>query len=145
MNSAKRTFRCYSALVRVVVNAQDRDGGWGDLATTALCVRWHCFIRRSRGQGDAIEAGLAYLGIMQKDEGVWTSGPMRRMPADPAVSLFILYQLGDNPSFPCQAVRFSDATAWFTHSMNPTHEPGLPESIPMGKPTLALRSNRPRG
>jgi hypothetical protein len=99
----------FSALVRVVVGAQERDGGWGDPATTSLCVR---ALLVDRGEGVAIDAGLRYLANLQKEEGIWPSGPLRRMPADPAASLFVLYQLGDNARFR-QAVRFADATAWF--------------------------------
>ncbi|HET6250841.1 MAG TPA: hypothetical protein VFE47_24335 [Tepidisphaeraceae bacterium] len=101
----------YDTLLRVLLRAQERDGGWGDPATTALCLR---ALLLGRGQGDAIEAGLAFLGVMQKDEGIWASGPMRRMPADPAATLFILYQLGDNARFR-EAVRFSEALGWFAH------------------------------
>lgn len=102
----------FSALVRTVVSAQERDGGWGDPATTALCVR---ALLVDRGEGIAIEAGLRYLATLQKEEGIWPNGPLRRMPADPGVSLFILYQLGDHPRFR-QAVRFTDASAWFARN-----------------------------
>jgi hypothetical protein len=37
------------------------------------------------------------------------------MPADPAASLFTLYQLGDKDRFR-EAVRFSEAVAWFERS-----------------------------
>jgi hypothetical protein len=100
----------FNTLLRVVLAAQDRDGGWGDPATTALCLR---ALLQGHGAGEAIEAGLAYLALLQREEGIWPGGPLRRMPADHAASLFILYQLGDNARFQA-AVRFSDAVGWFT-------------------------------
>ncbi|HWE03435.1 MAG TPA: hypothetical protein VG326_13605 [Tepidisphaeraceae bacterium] len=102
----------YSVLLRAVLGWQDSDGGWGEPAVTALCVR---ALFLGRGQGQAIEAGLAYLANLQKEQGVWPTVPLRRMPEDPAVSLFILYQLGENPRFQ-SAVRFNDALAWFSRN-----------------------------
>ena len=99
----------YGQLVRVVLAAQDRDGGWGDPAATALCVR---ALLLGHGDGAAIVSGLGYLATLQKDDGIWPAGPLRRMGADPAVSLFILYELGANPRFQA-AVRFADALEWF--------------------------------
>ena len=58
---------------------------------------------------------MGYLASLQKDGGLWPNGPLRRMPEDPAGSLFILYQLGDNPGFR-NAVRFADALNWFTRN-----------------------------
>src|ERR1700683_146314 len=58
----------YSHLVRAVLSAQDRDGGWCDPATTALCVR---ALSLGRGDGQAIERGLGYLASLQKDDGIW--------------------------------------------------------------------------
>src|SRR5665213_2053511 len=102
----------YGVLVRSLLESQDRDGGWNDPAVTALCLR---ALFLGRGQGHAIEAGLAYLASLQKDQGIWPSVPLRRMPEDPATSLFILYQLGDNARFQ-SAVRFADALAWFARN-----------------------------
>ena len=99
----------YGRLLRAVLAAQEADGGWGDPAATALCVR---ALLCGKGDGVAIERGLAYLANLQKPEGIWPAGPLRRMPEDPAVSLFILGQLGSQASFR-EAVRFGDALAWF--------------------------------
>jgi hypothetical protein len=66
----------------------------------------------SRGNGLAIERGLDYLAGLQKDDGLWPAGPIRRMAADPAASAFVLYQLGDKPVFR-DAVRFEEAVQWF--------------------------------
>lgn len=106
----------YSQLLRTVLNDQHSDGGWGDPMTTAVCLR---ALTRGQGNGVAIERGLQYLASMQKTEGIWPNVPMRRMPADPYVSAFILLQLGDNARFR-QAVRFFDALNWFE-----TNEGGL--------------------
>jgi hypothetical protein len=99
----------YSQLVRTVLNDQHADGGWGDPMTTAICLR---ALMCGQGHGVAIDRGLHYLANMQKPEGIWPNVPIRRMPADPYVSAFILLQLGDKPAFR-QAVRFFDALNWF--------------------------------
>lgn len=100
----------YAKLVRALVATQDQsDGGWGDPVTTALCVR---ALLAGRGNGATVERGLEYLAALQKDEGIWPAGPIRRLEADPYVSAFILYQLGDSPRFR-SAVRFFDALGWF--------------------------------
>ena len=95
----------YSQLIRTVLNDQHSDGGWGDPMTTAICLR---ALMCGQGHGIAIDRGLLYLANMQKPEGIWPNVPIRRMPADPYVSAFILLQLGDKPTFR-QAVRFFDA------------------------------------
>lgn len=99
----------YSQFIKVVLGAQESDGGWGDPAVTALCLR---ALMLNYGDGPAIAAGLGYLATLQRDEGIWPGGPMRRMPADPGASLFILYELGDDQRFQ-SAVRLSDAVRWF--------------------------------
>jgi hypothetical protein len=100
----------YSRLLRTLLAAQNvNDGGWGDPIVTALCLR---ALMAGRGNGVAIDLGLQYLADLQKTEGVWPSAPIRRFPADPAASAFILYQLADKPAFR-QAVRFTDALDWF--------------------------------
>lgn len=108
--------KLYSKLVKAVLSAQEADGGWGDLVTSALCLR---ALFCGNGNGVAIERGLAYLAGLQKSEGIWPNIPIRRMPADAYVSALILYQLGDNPAFR-KAVRISDAATWFA-----LHEPSL--------------------
>lgn len=99
----------YSKLVRSVLAAQEADGGWGDLATTALCIR---ALLCCGGDGLAIQRGLAYLAELQKPQGIWPTAPLRRMPEDPAVSLFILHQLGDQPAFR-SAIHLNEALSWF--------------------------------
>jgi len=99
----------YSKLVKSIVAAQEADGGWGDLVTTALFLR---ALLCGNGAGLTIDRGLKYLADLQKSEGIWPNVPIRRMPADPYVSALILYQLADQPRFR-QGVRIQDAAAWF--------------------------------
>ena len=103
-------------LVRAVIAGQETDGGWGDVMTTALCLR---ALLCSGGDGLAVQRGLDYLANLQKSEGVWPAVPLRRMPADGYASAFVLYQLGDNALFR-EAVRFDEAVRWFEQ-----HEAGL--------------------
>lgn len=110
--------KLYPRLIRTILAAQETDGGWGDLVTTALCLR---ALLCSNGNGPAIERGMAYLANLQKTDGLWPNVPIRRMPADPYVSALVLFQLGDHPRFR-RAVRLADAARWFI-----THEPGLDE------------------
>jgi hypothetical protein len=102
--------KLYSKLVKTLLAAQEADGGWGDLLTTALCLR---ALLCGNGNGVAIQRALGYLAALQKADGIWPQVPIRRMPADPYLSALILYQLGDQPDFR-QAVRLSDAANWFT-------------------------------
>jgi hypothetical protein len=100
----------YGKLVRAVLASQDqRDGGWGDVVVTALCCR---ALMADRGHGVALERGLQYLADLQKPEGIWPAVPVRRLPADPYVSAFVLSQLGDEPRFR-EAVHFEAALRWF--------------------------------
>src|SRR3712207_1709690 len=55
----------YARLVRAVLAGQEPDGGWGDVVTTALGVR---ALTCGRGNGMAVERGLAYLAGLQKSE-----------------------------------------------------------------------------
>jgi hypothetical protein len=100
-------------LIHTLLNTQEADGGWGDLVTTTMCVR---ALACNQGAGVALERGLAHLAHLQKAQGIWPDGPMRRMPEDPKVSLFILYELGHLPAFRA-AIRFDDARAWFERYM----------------------------
>jgi hypothetical protein len=99
----------YGQFLRTILNDQHSDGGWGDPMTTALCLR---ALMCDRGHGLAIEHGLQYLADMQKAEGIWPNVPIRRMPADPFASAFILLELGEKPEFR-NAVRFFEALSWF--------------------------------
>ena len=103
----------YGVLLRAVLACQNpNDGGWGDPVVTALCLR---ALTAGRGNGLAIDMGFRYLADLQKADGIWPAGPIRRLPADPTVSAFVLYCLGEKAAFR-QAVRFDDATHWFeTH------------------------------
>ena len=100
----------YGRLVRALLASQSAtDGGWGDPALTAFCLR---ALMGVRGNGLAIERGLEYLADLQKTDGLWPAGPIRRMAADQCTSAFVLYQLGDKPVFR-GAVRFEEAVEWF--------------------------------
>jgi hypothetical protein len=96
-------------LLGVALTSQQTDGGWGDPAITALCLR---ALMCGGGQGAAVERGLVYLANLQKVEGIWPREPLRRMPADAMTSAFILLQLGEQEIFR-RAVRFDDAIDWF--------------------------------
>lgn len=110
--------KLYSKLIKTIVGSQEADGGWGDLITTALCLR---ALLCGNGKGLAIERALKYLADLQQNEGIWPNVPIRRMPADPYVSALILYQLGDQPQFG-RAARVADALRWFQ-----SHESWLDE------------------
>lgn len=106
----------YSRLVRALLASQSTsDGGWFDPAVTAFCVR---ALTAGRGNGLAIERGLDYLADLQKADGLWPAGPIRRMVADPCTSAFVLYQLGDTLRFR-EAVRFDDAVRWLESHPRP--------------------------
>ena len=96
-------------LLRMILAAQDADGGWGDPLTTAVALR---ALLCSHGQGAAVERAVRYLADLQKTEGIWPRIPFRRMSGDALVSASILYHLADQPLF-AQAVRVADAVAWF--------------------------------
>jgi hypothetical protein len=99
----------YAQLLRTLISQQHPDGGFGDPATTALCVR---ALLSCDGFGPAIDAGMNYLANLQKQDGIWPNEPLRRLPADPAASAFILYELSQYPAFR-SAIRFFDAVNWF--------------------------------
>jgi hypothetical protein len=77
--------------------------------TTALSLR---ALLQCQGTGPTIDRALTYLANLQKSEGIWPNVPLRRLPADPYVSAFILYQLAPYPEFRA-AVRFFEAVNWF--------------------------------
>ena len=108
--------KLYSTLLKTILAAQEADGGWGDLVTTALCLR---ALLCGGGNGQSVERALAYLAGLQKSEGIWPNVPIRRMPADAYVSALILYQLGEQQTFR-RGVRIDDAVRWFQ-----THEHSL--------------------
>ncbi len=100
----------YSELVRTILAAQRPDGGWGDVMTTALCLR---ALLCGQGHGTVIDRGLTALGSLQKEEGIWPGMPVKRMPADAFASAYVLLQLADSEQFR-QAVKFDHAVEWFT-------------------------------
>ena len=100
----------YPVLIRAIIASQEKDGGWGDVTVTTLCLR-ALMLGQNTG-GEAIRRGLKYLADLQKSDGTWPRIPLRRMPADPAVSSFVLYELADESRFRA-AVRFEDAVNWF--------------------------------
>lgn len=99
----------YTKLLRTILATGEGDGGWGDPMTTAICLR---ALLAGQGQGVAIERGLLFLSRMQKPEGIWPKGPIRRMGADAFASALILLELGGSAQFR-QSVRFDDALGWF--------------------------------
>ena len=108
----------YSQLVRTILAAQRPDGGWGDVMTTAICLR---ALLCGNGNGEAIDRGLAALASLQKPEGIWPGMPVQRMPIDPFASAFVLLRLGDFDAFR-QTIRLEEAIEWFE-----SNEPALDE------------------
>jgi hypothetical protein len=102
-------------LLQIVLKAQEADGGWGDPLTSALCLR---ALMANRGDGVAIERGLAYLAALQQEEGSFPAGPFRRMPADAHVTAAILYFLGEYAAV-YQSIHVSAAADWL-NSHTPT-------------------------
>jgi hypothetical protein len=98
-----------SRLIRTLISVQKSDGGWGDVATTALCLR---ALSLQNGQGVVIGGGMGYLAALRQPAGIWPKLPIRRMPEDALVSAFTILQLGDNDLFRA-AVRLEAAFAWF--------------------------------
>lgn len=111
----------YGRLVRFVLAAQEGDGGWGDPALTALCLR---ALLAGRGQGAAIQRGMGYLASLQKDEGIWPKVPLRRMPADAITSALVLLQLGGDEMFR-NAVDLDRALDWFDRNEQELDQPTL--------------------
>jgi hypothetical protein len=117
LNQAGHPF--YRRLLNVILTSQQKDGGWGDLLVTSLCVR---ALIAGAGSGVAIEGGLGFLAALQKTEGSWPKDPIRRLPADGYTTAFILHQLGEFSAFR-DAVRFHDAITWFTTHSRELDEP----------------------
>jgi hypothetical protein len=98
-----------ATLRRTLLTMQESDGGWGDPAVSALCIR---SLLLGNGGGPAVDRGLGYLANLQQSDGIWPAAPIRRMPADSATSAFILSQLAGERRFR-EVVRVDDAFAWF--------------------------------
>ena len=98
----------FAQLLRTIVAAQESDGGWGDLAVTAMCLR---ALLLDRGSGSAVQRGMEYLGVLQQSQGSWPVIPIRRMSADPFTTAFIAIELGDNADFR-RIVRWTDVINW---------------------------------
>lgn len=109
----------YHRLLNVILTSQQKDGGWGDLLVSALCIR---ALIAGGGSGVAIGGGLAYIAGLQKTEGAWPKEPIRRLPSDAYTTAFILYQLAEFPSFR-NSVRFAGAVTWFSSHDKDVHEP----------------------
>lgn len=97
----------FSKLIRTLLAAQEVDGGWSDPLVTALVVR---ALRLSNGHGGVIDRGMEYLAGLQKDDGLWPAGAIRRLASDPFVSAWILFHLGGDATFR-RTVRYDDALA----------------------------------
>jgi hypothetical protein len=98
----------FGTLLRTILAAQESDGGWGDLAVTALCLR---ALMLDSGGGAGVARGLRYLSSLQQTEGSWPAIPIRRMSADPFTTAFIVLELGESPEFR-QQIRWEDAIGW---------------------------------
>jgi len=98
----------FGRLLRTVLASQERDGGWRDPATTALCLR---ALLIGAGHGAAIDAGLRYLAQLQQDCGSWPREPLRRMSSDAYATALVLFYLGDRAELR-DAARVGDAVAW---------------------------------
>jgi len=103
-----------ATLIKAIIAGQEEDGGWGDLVTSALCLR---ALLTGDGNGPAVRQGLQYLSNLQKPEGIWPNIPIRRMPADPYVSALILYELGGQPGV-ASVLRIEDAVEWFENNQD---------------------------
>ncbi len=103
----------YGQLVRTILKAQRptdaAGGGWGDVMTTAICLK---ALLCGNGDGAAIERGINFLAALQKPEGIWPSMPVRRMPIDPFASAFVLFCLSDSAAF-SRAIQLEAAIEWF--------------------------------
>jgi hypothetical protein len=82
-----------AAMVRYICASRKPDGGFGDVITTALCVR---ALAGDGGAGSVIDGALAYLAQVQREDGEWPRESNNRFPGDPAVTAFVLLQLAES-------------------------------------------------
>ena len=80
----------YATLARDVAFTRESDGGWGDPATTALCLR---ALHATGRHAEEVFHGLKYLANLQRDDGTWPAGPLKRLPADGWTTAFVLLHL----------------------------------------------------
>src|SRR5438552_517875 len=82
----------YRRLLNVVLTAQQPDGGWGDVMTTATAVR--ALLGGGTSHSAAAERGLRYLASLQNEDGLWPREGMRRIGAtgDAFATAFVLMQ-----------------------------------------------------
>jgi hypothetical protein len=117
-------------LVRALLAAQLPDGGWGEVATSALAIR---ALRCGRGEGLGIARGVRWLAELQQDGGAWPAGPLRRLPPDAPTTAFLLLHLGADPLFNAVA-RVTDALAWLGR-----HQDQLPAAAGRTAQRVAVR------
>jgi hypothetical protein len=96
--------------IRSLLNAQQPDGGWGEIGLTVLAIR---ALRCANGDGEAIARGIQWLADLQKEDGAWPMEPVRRLPADAGNTTFVLLHLGNDPLLRARA-RLDDALAWIS-------------------------------
>lgn len=86
-------------LIRALLAGQNADGGWGsgggEPVLTALAIR---ALSTSRGQGQAIERGLAFLTGLRKDDGSFPKLPIARTAADDRTTHLVLHHLSHVPA-----------------------------------------------
>lgn len=83
-------------LTRKLLADQLPDGGFGDTLVTALAVRALRLLIAPAAKS-AAGRGLAHLTALQQDDGSFPREPLRRMPACPTTTAFVLVQLGADP------------------------------------------------
>jgi hypothetical protein len=115
----------FGNLLRTILAAQESDGGWGDLAVTALCLR---ALMLDGGAGPAVARGIAYLAGLQQPEGSWPAIPFRRLPADPFMTAFIAAELGESADFRSRT-RWTDTTDWLAAACELEESRGMWERI----------------
>ncbi len=106
-----RTAPIFDHLAASVRAGQEADGGWGDAPTTALCLR---ALTVAGDPGGAAGRGVTFLRNLQRDDGLWPAGPVRRMSGDPYLTAFTLLHLTADARLrdACGDVRLDAAANW---------------------------------
>ena len=86
----RQTAPVFDLLLAAVLSGQEADGGWGNAPTSALCLR---ALATAGGPVEAIARGIDFLSNLQREEGLWPAGPLKRMPGDPYLTAFTLLHL----------------------------------------------------